>query len=211
MTIADLKHRIWDLTKDLTLIERGKALYKPVDAEGWRLVLDYVSVRCTPVKPAKRKSGAKITAEQYSRYQQAHEAWFAAEYPAAYKDGHYLEPVPPDIGIANGLQTFIVHYLDWSGGYGNRINTTGRKIGDKWIKGATKKGTGDISGVLNGRYVVFEVKIGRDKPSPAQLKQQERINKAGGRYYFTHSVEEFFWQVDEVTKQSGIFALNHHI
>jgi hypothetical protein len=44
--------------------------------------------------------------------------------------------------------------------------------------------------------VQWEVKVGRDKPSPAQIREQILERKAGGEYFFTHSAEEFFNQYD---------------
>ena len=201
MTTPEIKAAIWAFTKDLSLINKAKAYYVNDDSpEYWQRVFDYIQIALPPPsrKPAKKKSGVKLTPEHLRRYRDAHESWFKAEYPNTYKDGHYtgMEPEQPDVGTANGLQTFIVNYLDWNGGYGNRINTMGRQINGKWIKGSTKKGTGDVSGIVNGKAITFEVKIGRDKPSDKQLLQQSRIKRAGGEYFFVKTVQEFFEYYD---------------
>jgi hypothetical protein len=214
-SVDALKAQIWQLTHDLKLIEQAKAYClprscrppyhqdpfassDPHNAAYWQRVLDYITIRIPTGKRRKRKSGVKLTPEQYARYQQAHEAWYRLEYPLGYNAGHYqgMEPSAPDVGASGGLTSFIVNYLDWTGNYGNRINTMGRKIGDKWIKGATKKGTGDISGIVNGRHVTWEVKIGSDRPSDKQLLQQSKIKRAGGEYFFVATVGEFFCQFD---------------
>jgi len=136
--------------------------------------------------------------ESKQRYQQAHENWFATEYPNAYRNGHYTPPKMPQVAKANGLTNFIINYVNWMGYRATRISTTGRKIGDKWIKGTTRRGTADISMTVNGRSAMIEVKIGRDKPSEHQLKEQERERKAGGIYEFCGSPEEFFVIFDKV-------------
>lgn len=152
-----------------------------------------------------RRKTARLPAEIAARYIAAHEAWFRSEYPAAHKDGHYILPVVPDTSKSNGLQTFIINYLGWTGNRATRINVQGRMIGDKYIPSATKKGSADVSSTIRGASVMWEIKVGRDKPSPAQLKEQARERKAGGEYFFTHSAEEFFEQLDSISVQSSIF------
>ena len=98
----------------------------------------------------------------------------------------------PQVAKANGLTNFIINYVNWTGYRATRISTTGRKIGDTWIKGTTRRGTADISMTVNGRSAMIEVKIGKDKPSEHQLKEQERERRAGGIYEFCGSPEDFF-------------------
>lgn len=139
------------------------------------------------------------------RYQVAHEQWFRNQYPNAYKDGFYLEPKIPKVDTANGLTTFICNYLSWMGHRATRINVMGRlidgvekqpsgaKIGvKKWLPSSTRKGTADISATIKGRSVMIEIKVGRDKPRPDQLKEQERERRAGGIYEFLSTPDEFF-------------------
>jgi hypothetical protein len=204
MTKNEIKKLIWALTKDLALINKAKAAYKNDDTNDyWQRVYEYLQIALPPksAKKAKRKSGLRLTEDQKKRYLQAHNDWYKHKYPNAYKDGHYIEPLQVDIGTSNGLQSFIVNYLDWTGCYGNRINTMGRQIGGKWIKSSTKKGTGDIMAIIKGMSVTFEVKIGKDKASEHQLKQQSRIKQAGGRYFFIKTVEDFFTQLDLILEK----------
>lgn len=136
--------------------------------------------------------------ESKQRYQQAHKKWFATEYPNAYRNGHYSPPKMPQVAKANGLTKFIENYVNWSGYRATRISTTGRKIGDKWIKGTTRRGTSDLSCTIKGKTLMLEIKTGRDKPSIYQLKEQERERKAGGIYEFCSTVEEFFEIFDKI-------------
>ena len=145
------------------------------------------------------------------RYQSAHEQWFKIQYPNAYKDGYYLEPKMPKVDSANGLTTFICNYLSWVGYRATRINVMGRlvdgvekqpsgaKIGvKKWLPSSTRKGTADISATIKGRSVMIEIKVGRDKPRPDQLKEQERERRAQGIYEFINSPDEFFILYDKI-------------
>ena len=108
---------------------------------------------------------------------------------------------------ANGLTKCIIDYLIFSGHQAERINSTGRymdkskvvtdvlgrsmRIGSgKWIPGTGTKGTADISATIWGKSVKIEVKM-RDKQSPDQKAYQEQIERAGGKYFICHSMDEF--------------------
>ena len=133
-----------------------------------------------------------------TRYSAAHKIWFAQNYPVAFKDGFYAEPKMPVVSTANGLTTFITNYLNWLGHRATRINVSGRKVGDKWIRSSTRKGTADISATVKGKSVMIEIKVGRDKPSEDQLKEQTKERSAGGIYEFVSSVDEFFIIYDNI-------------
>lgn len=140
-------------------------------------------------------------------YQQAHARDFEQRYPAAWRDGHYTPPVMPDVHKANGLTRAIVNYLNWMGHRATRINVTGRLVEaperqasgnsiqvKKWLPSTTRKGTADISATVHGRSAMWEVKVGRDKPSEYQLAEQQREQRAGGKYFFVHDMDEFLEQ-----------------
>lgn len=132
------------------------------------------------------------------RYQQAHEKWFKHEYPSAYNDGYYCAPKMPPVGTANGLTTFIMNFIKWEGYRATRINVSGRQIKGKWIPSSTRRGTADISATLRGKSVMIEIKVGRDKPRPEQLAEQERERNAGGVYEFIHNPDEFLELYDKL-------------
>jgi hypothetical protein len=95
---------------------------------------------------------------------------------------------------------FINHFPDGVG-EASRINSTGtpRKMADgsiKWTKGSTRKGIADIKGTFKGRALNIEIKIGKDRQSDHQIKEQERITKAGGIYWIVKSFPDFLeqWQ-----------------
>lgn len=130
-------------------------------------------------------------------YITAHKRHFQQAYPAAWKDGHYSPPKFPKVNTANGLTTWIINFLNWNGHRATRISSAGRYIvgnkyeGGMYIPGPTRKGSADISATIKGRSVMLEVKIGRDKPSPAQLAEQQRERAAGGIYEFVNCPDDF--------------------
>lgn len=145
------------------------------------------------------------------RYFAAHKEAYKRKYPKAYKDGFYAKKDFPKWKTANGLTKFICNFLLWQGWRATRINSTGRIVDGiekqpsgtlltvkKWIPGTTRKGTADISATIRGRSVMWEVKVGKDKPSPYQLLEAELERKAGGQYFFVHTPKEFFEQYDFV-------------
>jgi hypothetical protein len=140
-----------------------------------------------------------IPAELIARYNAAHHSWFQTQYPACYKDGHYITPLMPDTGTSNGLTRFIVQFLTWVGYRATRISVEGRVLGDGTrIKSSTRKGTADISSTIKGKSVMWEIKIRSDKPSKEQLREQQLERKSGGEYFFVKTVEEFFEYYDKL-------------
>jgi len=143
------------------------------------------------------------------RYNDAHQLWFSKEYPAAFKDGHYTPPVFPKIATSNGLTGFIINFLNWSGHRATRISVSGRLIETpqkqpsgvilttkKWMHSTTRKGTADISATVRGKSVMIEIKVGNDRPRPAQIAEQQRERAAQGIYEFIGSPQEFFTLYD---------------
>jgi hypothetical protein len=131
------------------------------------------------------------------RYRAAYRLHYANKYPVAHATG-YFQPKMPAVNKANGLTTFIINFLTWSGHRATRISSAGRYAGDRWIPGPTRKGSADISATIRGRSVMLEVKVGRDKPRPEQLAEQERERKAGGVFEFVHDPVEFFALYDRL-------------
>ena len=126
------------------------------------------------------------------RYNTAHYNYTCQRAPNVVKDGFYTTPPTPIVTKSNGLTTFIINFLNWSGYRATRINTMGRQINGKFIPSATRKGTADISATVKGKSVMIEIKVGKDKPRPEQLAEQQRERNAGGIYEFVSTPEGFF-------------------
>jgi hypothetical protein len=145
------------------------------------------------------------------RYRQAYKLFYNREYPLAVKDHGIPEVKFPKVKTSNGLQRMIINFLNWSGHRATRINVQGKLVHGaekqasgtvlvvkKFVSSTTRKGTADISSTIRGRSAMFEIKIGRDKPSEFQMKEQERERRAGGIYEFIGTPEDFFELFDRI-------------
>lgn len=126
-------------------------------------------------------------------------------------------PSLPDHGLsvksysdktANGLTRCIIDFLRFEGWQAERINCTGRLIDNRqvitdvigrhkrigssqWIPTSGQRGTADISAIIQGCSIKIEVKIGRDRQSPAQKEYQRQVEQSGGVYFIARSWMEF--------------------
>lgn len=143
----------------------------------------------------KRKQKQPTSNEWKIRFDLAYKENFKQQHPVAYASHGCLKTSFPDTSKANGLTQAIIKYLMWSGHRATRITSAGRMLGKRFIPGTTRKGAADISSTIKGRSVMWEVKI-NDHPSDEQLREQELERKAGGEYFFVHSMDEFFKHYD---------------
>jgi len=143
-----------------------------------------------------RKPKPPTSNEWKIRFDLAYKENFKQQYPVAYASHGCLKTSFPDTSKANGLTQAIIKYLMWNGHRATRITSAGRMLGRRFIPGTTRKGAADISSTIKGRSVMFEVKVGNDRPSDEQLREQELERKAGGEYFFVHSMDEFFKHYD---------------
>lgn len=129
------------------------------------------------------------------RYIEAHQKSFSQ----AVKDaGHTFKATMPDTRKANGLTQTVLKFLLWNGHRATRVSSSGRMIKGRYIPGTTRKGAADLSSTIKGRSVMWEVKVGSDRASPEQLREQELERKAGGEYYFIKSFEQFLTIYDQL-------------
>jgi hypothetical protein len=185
------------------LLKADKGTAAPDTVYYWQRVLIMLQ---QPKRPS-RKAKYQLLPEHRDRYITAYRQW-QTRFPNWVKDGHTLDPLFPDTSTANGLTTFIVNHINWTGGNASRIHVQGQQVIEKhgsqvvshgYRKTNTAKGRADVGSTIRGRSCQWEVKIGSDKPSPKQLEQQARERAAGGEYFFTHSVEEYFSQYDSLS------------
>ena len=133
------------------------------------------------------------------------------KYPAAYEasggEDYILKPMSDK--TANGLTKCIIDWITLKGGYAKRINTQGQARVNKIPRyniltgkteyrdsvtgtpSTTRIGTPDIDAIIKGKAVKIEVKIGKDKLSPAQVKHLEDIARAGGLYFVARDMDSF--------------------
>jgi hypothetical protein len=93
--------------------------------------------------------------------------------------------VSKSVTDTNGITKLIVDYLRYV--YGSksirRISSEG-----KWRQGigyirSENKGMSDIEGIVNGKFLSLELKIGKDTIRESQLKRKREIENDGGIYY----------------------------
>jgi hypothetical protein len=93
-------------------------------------------------------------------------------------------------GNTNDLQTAIIDYIDFTGGWATRVNTQGQYVEklQRHIPSSTKKGTPDIIGCLpGGVFISIECKRDPyDKLSDVQEKVRDDIKAAGGLHLVAH-------------------------
>lgn len=109
---------------------------------------------------------------------------------------------------ANGLTKCIIKFIQLRGGQAERISTSGRVVDNRttytdavgfvrtmgsvqWIPSNSTKGSADVSATIKGRSIKIEVKIGKDRQSPAQVEYQRNIEAAGGLYYIARDLTTF--------------------
>ena len=95
------------------------------------------------------------------------------------------KPKKRDTTKTNGLTEAIRDYIKLKGGAAFRINTTGIYSQSKqmYIHSGSTNGVPDIVGLLRGRFIGIEVKMGKDSMRMQQLRRKEEIEKAGGAYF----------------------------
>ena len=104
---------------------------------------------------------------------------------------------------ANGLTQCVTSWLQLHGYFAGRVNTTGtynKKLG-RFIHSGSRKGMADVTAVINGRHVSIEIKIGRDRLRPEQLKVKNEVEQAGGCYIVAASFDNFLEQANKIIAQ----------
>ena len=94
---------------------------------------------------------------------------------------------------ANGLTKSVLTWLQLNGHYCSRIQSQGQwnqKLG-RFTKSTVRKGIGDVMAVIDGKTVMIEIKVGRDKLSPAQIKTQSDVERSGGIYWQIRTFDQF--------------------
>ena len=118
--------------------------------------------------------------------------------------GREMKIMPYKDDTANRLTNCIIDYINFKGGYANRINVQGQARKERinlafgnyrdkitYTPSTTNKGTADIKATIAGSSLDIEVKIGKDKLSDHQKKEQLRITAAGGIYFVAKDMQSF--------------------
>ena len=102
---------------------------------------------------------------------------------------------------ANELTKTIIWDMYWvREGVAYRINNGA--VFDKkrqvYRKGVQRKGIPDIIGIINGRFIGIEVKIGADRQSADQKEIEKEIKEAGGVYFIAKSYDDYLNKINEI-------------
>ena len=85
----------------------------------------------------------------------------------------------------NGITKLIVDYLRYVYGSNSirRISSEGKyRVGIGYIR-SENKGLSDAEGLVNGKFLSLELKIGKDKQRNSQKERQIEVENDGGIYY----------------------------
>ena len=95
---------------------------------------------------------------------------------------------------ANGLTRCIVDYLNLSGHFATRLQSTGTYRADlqKFVPSTQRAGLPDLFAVVGGRAVFCEMKIGTDRLSDVQKETIADLEKAGAVIYIAHTFQGFY-------------------
>jgi hypothetical protein len=152
-----------------------------------------------------------MTKQNKTRLNELYKAQQRLKYPEFPEQ--YIPDYKNSDNSTNGLTKCVIDFINMSGGFAERINTTGRYIGGKiiegangrvqtqgkWIKGTGTKGSADISAVIQGRTVKIEIKYGRDRQSDDQKEYQSNIERSGGLYWIVRTFDDFIDKYDALT------------
>ena len=110
--------------------------------------------------------------------------------------------ITKEIHDTNGITKLILDYLRYVYGSSSirRISSEG-----KWRPGigfipSSNKGMSDIEGIIYGKFLSLEVKVGKDTIRESQLKRKSEIEKDGGIYYLCKWIdfEHFQREIQEL-------------
>lgn len=110
--------------------------------------------------------------------------------------------ISKEVVDTNGVTKLILDYLRYVYGSSSirRISSEG-----KWRPGvgfipSSNKGMSDIEGIIYGKFLSLEVKVGKDSIRESQLKRKAEIEKDGGIYYLCKWIdfEHFQREIQEL-------------
>lgn len=69
-----------------------------------------------------------------------------------------------------------------------------KQMPGQWLPGHGK-GKADIKALIKGRLIEIEVKHGKDRLRPDQIKYKEQIERSGGVYLVVKTWDDFYFQI----------------
>ena len=95
---------------------------------------------------------------------------------------------------ANGLTRAVVDYLNLSGHFATRLQSTGTYRADlgKYVPSQQRRGMPDVFAVVDSRAVLIEIKVGRDTLSSDQKQTLADLKRAGASCYVAQDFQGFY-------------------
>ena len=153
-------------------------------------MLDFINTKTKKVKPGYKKP------ESIRELERLH---FEAK-QLRHPDTPYLVRTKFRDDSANELTRAVVAHIQLHGGFAARINSTGindAKLG-RYRRSGARKGVSDIQAVIGGRSISIEVKIGRDRMRPDQIKVKAEVEQSGGVYIIASSFDDFLEKINKI-------------
>lgn len=99
--------------------------------------------------------------------------------------------ISKEVVDTNGITRLILDYLRYVYGSSSvrRISSEGKYRPGVGFIPSSNKGMSDIEGIIYGRFLSLEVKVGKDSIRESQLKRKTEIEKDGGIYYLCKWVD----------------------
>lgn len=99
--------------------------------------------------------------------------------------------ITKEVNDTNGITKLILDYLRYVYGSSSvrRISSEGKWRKDVGYIPSSNKGLSDIEGVIYGRFLSLELKVGKDQIRQSQLKRKAEVEKDGGVYYLCKWVD----------------------
>ncbi len=119
-----------------------------------------------------------------------------------------VKPKPHDTNTS-GLTDCVRSFLITKGHYCGRTNTTGtysQKLG-KYIHSGATRGQSDLNCIVQGQSWQVEIKLGKDKLSPAQERIREQVQKAGGVYLVAKTFDGFVKDYQTLTNDQDLWKI----
>ena len=110
--------------------------------------------------------------------------------------------ITKEIHDTNGITKLILDYLRYVYGSSSirRISSEGKYRKGIGFIPSSNKGMSDIEGIIYGKFLSLEVKVGKDTIRESQLKRKSEIEKDGGIYYLCKWIdfEHFQREIQEL-------------
>ena len=99
--------------------------------------------------------------------------------------------VTTSVHDTNGITKLILDYLRYVYGSSSvrRISSEGKYRKGIGFIPSSNKGLSDIEGIIYGKFLSLEIKVGKDSIRQSQIKRKAEVEKDGGIYYLCKWVD----------------------